>query len=120
MSNLSIAPATSWDSDLTQDRTTLLNRLGKGIGNVFLSTKRRAKDKYLEVTKGINLSIEAEEEQRALAFQAEMDACLLEQAEYYEEKLHKLKRRSLGWAFVFGLFSFVAGMATVVYLQHTL
>lgn len=91
-------------------------KLGNKLGNIFVSAKHKAKSKYVEMTKGINQRIAEEDEMRALELQASLD----EQAEIYEQKISRIKRKMFLFAFLAVIIAFVSGMATVFWTQLSL
>ncbi len=95
----------------TPKSTSIFNKFGNKLGSVFVSAKKAATKKYIEVTKGINERIEAEDER----IQAEIFAHLEEQAEEFEQETRRLKKR---WFFVSSLLivlSFIGGAVSTFF-----
>lgn len=71
------------------EKTSLFNKLGNKLGSIFVSAKKAATEKYLELTQGINQRIEAEDER----IQEEIDFHLAAQAEEFEQEMQQQKKR---------------------------
>lgn len=96
------------DPFATQPKSSLFTKLGNKLGGIFVSAKKGATRKYLEVTQGINQRIEAENEH----IQAEIYAHLEAQAEEFELELYQRQKRWFWTAFILVMLAFILGAAT--------
>lgn len=92
-------------------KPTVFNRLGNKLGKAFLFAKHKATDKYLEVTQGINRSIEEEAEMHRLELQSLLD----EQAVFYEGEIRQRKKRWIIISIVLCILAFIAGATSVLF-----
>lgn len=107
MSHSSTQEMDLFDPFATQPKSSLFTKLGNTLGGVFVSAKKSATNKYLELTKGINQRIEAEDER----IQQEIDFHLAAQAEEFEHDLYQRQKRWFWIAFILVTLAFILGAA---------
>ncbi|CAM3803511.1 hypothetical protein ACLS0F_10665 [Avibacterium endocarditidis] len=93
MNNLTSKELDVFDPFASKPKSNIFNKLGHQLGGMFVSAKKAATNKYLDVTKGINQRIE--EEQRLI--DQEIFAHLAAQAEAFEQEARQKKKR---WIFI--------------------
>lgn len=96
---------------LQTNKPSLFNRFGHRLGSIFLFAKNKAKDKYLEVTSGINHRIEEEEQ----LIRQETEFLLMQQASEYEAEIRRLKKRGIFYAFIISMISAIIASVVVFF-----
>ncbi|MDP8189057.1 hypothetical protein QJU87_04155 [Pasteurella skyensis] len=96
---------------LPETKPSIFNRLGYSLGTAFVSVKKKATSKYLDVTRGINERIDAENE----VLRQEMDMLLTEQEMEHQSELTRYKRRWIFFSLMFAVITFFGGAATVFF-----
>lgn len=86
-------------------------KLGERIGGVFVSAKNAAKQKYLDVTKGINQRIEAEQE----SIQEEIFSHLAAQAEEFEQEIRQRRKRWFWITFILVILALGIGAVSALF-----
>lgn len=74
-----------------ENKPSVFSRMGSKFGKVFVNAKSNVTNKYLEIVKGFNDSLEKERLIQEHLFQQE----LIQQATEYEECIHTLKNQYL-------------------------
>lgn len=93
---------------------SVFNKLGNKLGGIFVSAKKAATHKYLEITQGINQRIAAEDE----LLQAEIFSHLEAQAEEFEQDLRQRQKRWFWISFTLIIIAFICGgLGTFFYLN---
>ncbi|MCW9718533.1 hypothetical protein [Avibacterium sp. 21-599] len=105
MNNLTSKELDVFDPFASKPKSNFFNKLGHQLGGMFVSAKKAATNKYLDVTKGINQRIE--EEQRLI--DQEIFAHLAAQAEEFEQEVRKQKKRWIQVSLGLITFSLFAG-----------
>lgn len=111
MSMMSSTHAEPFEAQPTNEsQRNLTFRLGHSLGQFFVATKNKARNKYKEVTSGINQSLEEEEARRFFEVQMALDA----QAQEYEEEMQQMKKQWIKKSILFSFIFLLLGGAAAI------
>ncbi|MFC1040776.1 hypothetical protein ACFGWM_03420 [Pasteurella multocida] len=115
MSNSHTHEMDLFDPFANQPKSSFFNKVGRSLGGIFVSVKKAAKHKYVEMTQGINQRIAAEDELHQAEIFSHLNAQAEELTEEFEQDLQQRQKRWFWIAFVFVLIAFFGGIALALF-----